>query len=261
LHEIIEHPRVLFLFLHRLLQKSDKIIAVSKATKQHWESRPLKQPIELLYNGFSYLEKSQAINQSMGQQKEASPALNITLGMIGRVQAWKGQSYLLDIIHELRLLPNFKKIDHFKLLIAGDPYPGYEYLAEALKKEIQEKKLENSVEYLGYQEDVTPILQQLDLLIVPSLQPDPLPTVVLEAMFAQLPVVATRQGGSLEMIQENITGFFIPLHDAKASSKILLQLMLNKKALEEAGKHGKKRAEELYSLTAFRRGWLRIMNG
>jgi glycosyltransferase involved in cell wall biosynthesis len=261
LHEIIERPRILYLCLHQLLQKADKIIAVSKATQQHWESRPLNKEVHLLYNGFSSLEKTHLPDQSTSQLKEASPSSQITLGMIGRVQAWKGQSYLLDIIQELRLLPDFKKIDHFKLLIAGDPYPGYEYLAEALKKEIQEKKLDDLVEYLGYQEDVTPLLQQLDLLIVPSQQPDPLPTVVLEGMFAQLPVVATRQGGSLEMIQENVSGYFIPLQDAKASSKILLSLLLDKKGLKEAGIQGKQRAEALFSITAFRQGWLRIMKG
>jgi len=38
LHEIIEQPGFLYLFLHRLLQKADTIIAVSKATKAHWEN-------------------------------------------------------------------------------------------------------------------------------------------------------------------------------------------------------------------------------
>lgn len=263
LHEIVSQPKILFLLLHRLLQKADKIIAVSKATKNHWESRPLKTPIQLLYNGFSYLENSPskvaAGSTTLMPGKEKNNSYRIVAGMIGRVQAWKGQSYLLEIIHELRQLPDFKKINHFKLLIAGDPYPGYEHLAEALQKEIRDYKLEDLVEYLGYQQDVTSLLQQLDLLIVPSLLPDPLPTVVIEALFAQKAVVATAQGGCLEMIQENVSGFFIPLQDAKASSKILLSLLLNKKRLEEAGVEGKNRAEELFSLSAFHSGWLSIM--
>lgn len=259
LHEIIEQPNLLYLFLHRLLQKADTIIAVSKATKAHWEKRPLPTPIQLLYNGFSFaLTPSNATAPITTHQ--ALPITNsIVLGMIGRIQHWKGQSYLLSIIQELILLPDFKKIGSFKVLIAGDAYPGSEYLARELQEEIQEKKLTAYVEYLGYQEDIPCLLEQLDLLIVPSLKPDPLPTVVLEAMFAQKPVVATQQGGCLEMIEENVTGFFIPLEDDKASGQILLDLLLQKNKLEEAGRQGQKRAHALFSLEAFQRGWRKIL--
>lgn len=260
LHEIIEQPTFLYLFLHRLLQKADTIIAVSNATKAHWEKRPLPTSIQLLYNGFSFtITPSNATAPITTHQ--ALPILNsIVLGMIGRIQHWKGQSYLLSIIQELILLPDFKKIGSFKVLMAGDAYPGSEHLAQRLQEEIHEKKLTDYVEYLGYQEDIPGLLQQLDLLIVPSLKPDPLPTVVLEAMFAQKAVIATHQGGCLEMIDENITGFFIPLGDAKASSQILLELMLQKNRLQEAGRQGQKRAQALFSLEAFQRGWLDIIN-
>lgn len=259
LHEIIEQPNLLYLFLHRLLQKADTIIAVSKATQAHWEKRPLPTPIQLLYNGFSFALTPSNATAPIATHQALSIANSIVLGMIGRIQHWKGQSYLLSIIQELILRPDFKKIGSFKVLMAGDAYPGSEYLARELQEEIQEKKLTAYVEYLGYQEDIPGLLEQLDLLIVPSLKPDPLPTVVLEAMFAQKPVVATQQGGCLEMIEENVTGFFIPLEDAKASSQILLDLMLQKNKLEEAGRQGQKRAHALFSLEAFQRGWRKIL--
>lgn len=258
LHEIIEQPNILYLFLHRLLQKADTIIAVSKATKAHWEKLPLPNPIQLLYNGFSFSPSISNATAPLATHPKAPITNNIVLGMIGRIQHWKGQSYLLSIVQELILLPDFKKMGSFKVLIAGDAYPGSEYLAQELQKEIEDRKLTAYVEYLGYQKDIPGLLQQLDLLIVPSLKPDPLPTVVLEAMFAQKAVVATPQGGCLEMIEENVTGFFIPLEDAKTSSKILLDLMLQKNKLEEAGRQGQKRAHALFSLEAFQRGWRKI---
>lgn len=260
LHEIIEQPNLLYLFLRRLLQKADTIIAVSKATKACWEKRPLPAPIQLLYNGFSFALTSSSATAPITTHQALPISNSIVLGMIGRVQPWKGQSYLLNILQELISLPDFRRIKDFRVLLVGDPYPGSEYLAEELQKEIQEKKLTEYVEYLGYQEDIPGFLQQLDLLIVPSVKPDPLPTVVLEAMFAQKPVVATQQGGCLEMIEENVTGFFIPLEDAKASSQILLDLMLQKNKLEEAGRQGQKRAHTLFSLEAFQQGWLEIIN-
>ena len=259
IHEIIEQPNLLYLFLHRLLQKADIIIAVSKATKSHWEKRSLPIPIELLYNGFSIVPTPSSASASISVNQKAAITNSIVIGMIGRIQQWKGQSYLLSIIQELILLSDFKKIESFKVLIAGDAYPGSEYLVRELEEEIKEKKLTAYVKYLGYQEDIPSLLQQLDLLIVPSLKPDPLPTVVLEAMFSQKAVVSTPQGGCLEMIEENVTGFFIPLENAKASSQILLELMLQKNKLEEAGRQGQKRAHALFSLEAFQRGWRKIL--
>jgi glycosyltransferase involved in cell wall biosynthesis len=168
---------------------------------------------------------------SIATSKEKSSTSTV-VGMIGRIQPWKGQSYLLAILQELIRLPDFKKLKDFSVLIAGDAYPGYEYLEMELQVEINQKELAPIVKYLGYQKDISSLLYQLDLLIVPSLKPDPLPTVVLEAMFAQKAVLATQQGGCLELIEEDVTGFFIPVNDAKISSRILLELLLNKKKLE-----------------------------
>jgi glycosyltransferase involved in cell wall biosynthesis len=78
-------------------------------------------------------------------------------------------------------------------------------------------------------------------------------------MFAQKAVLATQQGGCLELIEEDVTGFFIPVNDAKISSRILLELLLNKKKLENAGLAGEKRGRELFSREAFQRNWQRIM--
>ena len=115
------------------------------------------------------------------------------------------------------------------------------------------------MEYVGYQENIPALLQELDLLVVPSLLSDPLPTVVLEAMFYEKPVLATRQGGCLEMIEEDISGFFMPLNNASVSSRILLKILSDRSKLIEAGKIGKERVTELFSPDSFREGWLRIM--
>jgi glycosyltransferase involved in cell wall biosynthesis len=76
-----------------------------------------------------------------------------------------------------------------------------------------------------------------------------------------LPVIATRQGGCLEMIEEGITGFFIPLNDVETSANILAALLLQKPRLQEAGKKGRERVAALFSLAAFRENWLRLVQG
>lgn len=255
LHEIVERPRVLTTFLSFLLRRADQRIAVSKAAQSHWQTLLAPLPVDLLYNGID-LELGHDVPR---HEEPGNP--DLVIGMIGRIQERKGQSYLLRILDALRRDPNYNPSIRFKVVIAGDAYPGYEHLIGQLEQEIIQLGLEDQVRYIGYQEDMGALLSKLDLVVVPSTEPDSFPTVVLEAMKFALPVLATRQGGCLEMIEENVSGFFIPLGDADASAKILLNLLANKERLQEAGKKGRERVAALYSERAFRTNWLRLVQG
>jgi glycosyltransferase involved in cell wall biosynthesis len=68
----------------------------------------------------------------------------------------------------------------------------------------------------------------IDVLVVSSVLPDSLPTVVLEAMQFSLPVAATAQGGAKEMIVENETGILIPFNNAQMAAEKLRKYFLNK---------------------------------
>ena len=112
--------------------------------------------------------------------------------------------------------------------------------------------------YLGYRADIPEVLASLDLLVLPSTSQDPLPTVVLEAMAAAKPVLATAQGGALEMIVENETGKFIPIANAQQAATILANLLSDKIALKEMGKAGRSRVEREFSPAAFAENWHKL---
>ncbi|NBY24192.1 MAG: glycosyltransferase family 1 protein [Chitinophagaceae bacterium] len=259
LHEIIEDPKILFWFLHRLLNKADRLIAVSKAVKTHWNKRSLTTPFHILYNGF-YDTRNKNPLPRLTSAETNKPNNKLIIGMVARIQPLKGHSYLLQILEQLVSNPAFKSPETLQLIIAGDPYPGHEHLLIKLKNEIKKRQLDSYVQYIGFKEDITELMENIDVLIVPSIKPDSLPTVVLEAMRAGKPVIATRQGGCLEMIEENSTGYFIPLNDPILSCKILLPIFSDKEQLRQAGLRGKKRAEQLFTIGAFQEGWLNIMS-
>jgi glycosyltransferase involved in cell wall biosynthesis len=269
LHEIVERPKILQSFLSFLISKADIVIAVSKATQSFWNSSLKNIDAQLLYNG---IDTTKYANRQW-------PTGPITISMIGRVQKWKGQDYLLEIIESFNELSARKNesvknethnslseltadatmLSQLKVIIAGDAYPGYEYLEDELRDSIREKGLEQQVEYLGYKENIPELFNQLHLLILPSTSPDPLPTVVLEAMAAGKPVVATKQGGAVEMIQENETGIFIPLDNAEEAAIILQNTINDQAKLKSMGEAGLKRVQEHFSQTAFANNWKRIL--
>jgi glycosyltransferase involved in cell wall biosynthesis len=251
LHEIVEQPSVLKNLLAALIKRADKVIAVSKATQQFWQIATNKK-VELLYNGMDLFKYANLSCEKINILPNASP--NETwVGMIGRVQAWKGQHYFLKII-EAYLKQNPSDTST-RFIIAGDAYPGYENLAIELSVAIERIGLHKRVTYLGYRSDIPQLLASLDLLVLPSTSPDPLPTVVLEAMAASKPVLATAQGGALEMVVDQETGRFIPITEAKKAATILAELLNDKERLKEMGTAGRRRVEKEFSAAAFANNW------
>jgi glycosyltransferase involved in cell wall biosynthesis len=255
LHEIVEHPTLLKKFLAYLIGKADKIIAVSKATQTFWENAIRNKHVHLLYNGMALSKYTNVPSEKTIILPNSSP--NETwVGMIGRVQHWKGQHYFLDIIEAyIKQNPS----DRFtRFLIAGDAYRGYEKLALELRLAIERNGLNKRVIYIGYRSDIPQLLASLDLLVLPSTSPDPLPTVVLEAMAASKPVLATAQGGALEMIVDQETGRFMPIGDAKQAASILAELLQDKENLKEMGTAGRRRVEKEFSAAAFANNWSKL---
>ena len=255
LHEIVESPVILKSFLSYLIQQADKTIAVSAATKKFWDTAMGNEKVNLLYNGL-HLDKF--INATADKKSLFSASNDETylVGMVGRVQHWKGQHYFLEIIeHYFQKHPSDKQT---KFILVGDPFPGYENLAIELVLDITRRKLNDRVFYTGYRADISTVLKSIDLLVLPSTSPDPLPTVVLEAMASSIPVLATAQGGAMEMVIDHVTGRFMSINDAKKSATILSELLSDKEALKKMGEAGRERVEKEFSATAFANNWNRL---
>jgi glycosyltransferase involved in cell wall biosynthesis len=207
------------------------IICVSKAVQDHWSknSPSLLSKMHLVYNGIGPVEKSTEANFRSQYQipKEA-----IVIGMAGRVHFWKGQQYFLQIAKQLL---NRSKENNLAaplyFIITGDAYPGYEYLVDEIQNFIKNNQLGDRIFYTGFEHEMDKFYSSIDLLILPSQLPDPLPTVVLEAMQYGIPVVATAQGGALEMIAENETGIFIPINSVEAAADKIQELLITEKFL------------------------------
>jgi glycosyltransferase involved in cell wall biosynthesis len=101
--------------------------------------------------------------------------------------------------------------------------------------------------------------RSIDLLILPSQLPDPLPTVILEAMQYQIPVVATKQGGAMEMVKDNETGIFIPLDNALEAAQKIYAILPEKIRLS-MGSQGKKRVDKHFSQASFEKNILALLD-
>jgi len=245
IHEIIEKPYLLFRLLSRLINtKNNQAIAVSEAVKTHWTKYVHPNKIDVLYNGVDYWlfeNTASDLRKTLNLQPDT-----ILIGMMGRVHFWKGQDYFVSIAGAL-----YKTHKNIHFLIVGDAFAGYEYLHDTINQLIIRHDLQGKVTQLPYRSDITNIYGALDVFILPSLLPDPAPAVVTEAMAAGLAVVATQQGGAVEMIENNVSGLLIPINDAAAAAAIIEPLLSNEAYRKNMGAQAKKRMQEKFSRTQF----------
>ena len=252
-HEIIEHPKLLYRFLGKLLNHySDIVIVVSEAVKKSWGKFVAQDKMHVIYNGIDYtpyLQLSGKLRTETGISDDT-----IIIGMIGRVHPWKGQEYFLQIAAELS-----KKYTHLRFVMIGDAYPGNEYLYKRLDRIIKEKNIGTLVTDLGYRADAAELLSGFDIFVLPSTSPDPFPTVILEAMASAKPVVATAQGGPLEMVDENITGLLIEPDNPYQASLMIEKLVTDKQLRIKMGEAGRKKVLATYSSEAFENKMIKVL--
>jgi glycosyltransferase involved in cell wall biosynthesis len=252
-HEIIESPGWLYRFLGNLLNKySDIVIVVSHAVQKSWGRFVSEEKLCLIYNGIDYSPyqlPSKKLRTELGVSDDI-----VIIGMVGRVHFWKGQDYFLQIAAELS-----KRVYNIRFVMIGDVFPGYEYLYENLTLIQKQAQIESIVTDLGYRSDVSELMQGFDIFVLPSTAPDPFPTVILEAMASAKPVVATNQGGALEMVDENITGLFIELNNPEKASLQVEKLVKNRELRIQMGKAGRQKVLAAFSKEAFENKLIKVL--
>lgn len=202
-----------FYFFDRFFAKRlDVIIGVSKAIVEILEKR-YKKKVYLIPNGVN-LE----VFKKIELQKEQN-----SLVSVGRVVGWKGFDL---VIKALNSLPNFS----YKIVGDG-PY------LETLKKMAKEMGLEDRVYFLGEknQEEIAELLNKSNVFILPSIGLEAFGIVILEAMACGLPVVASRNGGIVDIIEDGVNGYLFEIGDINGLILAIKRAMLDEKRVSETG--------------------------
>lgn len=137
------------------------------------------------------------------------------LGLVGRVSEEKGHAVLLDVLPDLLAA----RPDLVCLFVGtGDQY-------EAVKARVAGGPLRDAVLFAGERRDVPDLVASFDLQVVPSLWLEASPATIKEAMAMGVPVVASRVGGTDEIIADGVDGLLVPPGDRPALRDALLSLI------------------------------------
>ncbi|MDH4959883.1 glycosyltransferase family 4 protein [Ligilactobacillus salivarius] len=222
-HEIILKPAIINKTISYLIGRyADKCVAVSKAVKKHLiDSKFIDEnKIEVIYNGVDTERFNPNVENSYLYKEWNVPDEAIKVGMIGRVNAWKGQNDFLDAAERL-----LKKYSNLYIFIVGSAFAGEEWRVDELKKKIADSKNRDRIVFSEFRTDTPEIHNFFDILVLPSTNPDPLPTVVLEAMGCGTPVVGYNHGGVTEMVVSGETGLLAEVKNSKDLGRKIQQVL------------------------------------
>jgi glycosyltransferase involved in cell wall biosynthesis len=155
---------------------------------------------------------------------------------VGRLCEVKGQHELIAALARLDR-------SDVTVLLAGEDIETHGAFRLRLEHEASELGVADRVRFLGRRDDVPALLAGADALVLPSWI-EGLPLVVLEAMAAGVPVVATSVGGTPETVVEGETGFLVPPRDVSALAHAIDALLRDPELARRLGEAGRKRARE-----------------
>ncbi|MDA9362215.1 glycosyltransferase family 4 protein [Flavobacteriaceae bacterium] len=227
---------------------SSKVLTVSNSVKKHWLKYIDDKKIERIYNGI-IISKTDSLIQLERNQDD------FVITSVARIIPYKGHKYLIDIADEL-----VKKSTKFKFLIVGDTLPSYVSYEKSVKQKVKDLRLEDQIKFLGFREDVSSILKQSDLFIHPAVAPDPLPTVLFESLYNDLPSVATNLGGAIEILDNGNNGLLIPYNDPKKAANLINEYCTNTKLQKKHLENSKKNFKINFNSESFNKNILKEVN-
>jgi glycosyltransferase involved in cell wall biosynthesis len=175
----------------------------------------------------------------------AKAALGLTgfcLGTIGRLEEQKGHRVLLAAIPAL-----VSQIPDLQVILVGDGRQ-----RGALEQQARELGIAPLVHFLGTRRDLALLYRAMDVFVLPSLW-EGLPLVLLKAMAAGLPVIATRVSGVEDVVQDGVNGCLVPPGDPAALAQAVLALQARPELWKPWGKAAQETIHRAYSVEAMLR--------
>jgi glycosyltransferase involved in cell wall biosynthesis len=223
-----------------------RVIAVSEAVERSLLSQKIFPPekIRRIPNGIDVEHFERRVRNFDIQRFRRLSGINsrLVVGIAGELREHKGQEDFIQAAH--LVARQFADVD---FVIAGeDQSPRKEYRAR-LERLVIELNLQTRVRFTGCLDDVATLLPALNVFVSSS-RVEPFGLVMVEAMAAGLPVVATATGGAREIVLDGVTGRLVTVGDVPALAKAIAWLLSNEDERLRMGERGRERAVEHFNL-------------
>jgi len=165
----------------------------------------------------------------------------VLIGTVGRL--FDHHKRVSDLLRALDLV--LKDLPATRLLVVGDGVD-----AEMLKRLATELGVESNVTFVGYQGDTRPYFEAMDIYVHPAAE-EAFGLVIVEAMYAGLPVIASRVGGIPDVVEEGKTATLVPDKNPEMMANAILALARDAEQRRQFGEAGRARATQLFTMDRY----------
>ena len=217
------HPRV------------DGVVCVSHAVEKYVKKRIWKRTVDnvvTIYKGhdLSWYTNPEADLTAFGTGKD-----NFNVACVANARIHKGLIYVVKAAKELADLKNLH------ILLVGKNISTEPYVSE-----IDKSGMKDRIHLTGYRNDAPEVIAACDVLVLPSLR-EGLPRVILESLAYKTPVITSANEGSMEIIDDGVNGYVVPLRDAGGIAEKVRHLYDNPDVLKKLSDNSQDKIKNEFS--------------
>ncbi|MEK7659544.1 MAG: glycosyltransferase family 4 protein [Patescibacteria group bacterium] len=218
----------IFILAEKMTAKLKDIIVVNNKSDYEqaikFKIKPKKE-LKLIYNGIDAL-KIDFLSRDEARRK--LPKADFIIGTIANFYPTKGLEYLIEMVKFLKF--NFGlNLEKIKFLIIGDGE-----LRKSLESRIKNYGLEKEVILLCQIPKAHKFMKAFDIFVLPSVK-EGFPWVILEAMAAKVPIIATSVGAMPEIIENGKNGILVEPKNPQKLAEAIKYLIENERTRDEFG--------------------------
>lgn len=221
-----------------------RIVAISHAVRDALVRQGLPEDrIQVVHNGVDVWRFNPETDGSQIRQEHRVPTDGFVFGMLAQMVPWKRHDLFLDAAGEVST-----RHPQTRFWVVGDDLFGDhpDYIA-ALRRQVCSRGLADRVSFFGYRSEIPNIIAGMDAVVVPS-DCEPFGRVVIEAMAMAKPVIATRAGGPMEIIEEGKNGFLISPGEVGELAAAMDQLVANPQLGSRFGAVARRRVVDAFDI-------------
>jgi len=228
-------------YVRRSNRQVDRTIAVSELSRRMLienYSLPADRVVAIP-NGIDATEFDRELDTASVRAGLGLRESDLTAVLVGALIERKGQRVALEALAMLS-----ERLPNLRMVFVGDGEKAEDY-----RRVANELGVADRVVWAGFRRDVPAVLQAADMLILPS-DIECLPFVILEAMGARLPVVASDVGGVSEEVEDGVTGRLVPPRNARALADAMADVLGRTDRGAAMGEAGRRKLERDFSIEA-----------
>jgi glycosyltransferase involved in cell wall biosynthesis len=220
------------------LVPAKRILACSQAAARA-QRRLSGQRAELVavYPGVDLERLRRAEQARVGRQALGLPAEGLVIGVVARLERWKGIDVLLRAVAEL-----LREHPDLHLVVVGGPHPLEPAYADEIRRLAAELGLGEHVTFCGHQNDAPKWMCEMDIAVNASFG-EPFGMVIVEAMALGKAVVATDSGGAPEIVTHEVNGLLVAPGEVAELAKSLSRLVTTPGLRRRLGEAARERAK------------------